>query len=239
MRIQILFDNYPYDDNYAPSWGFSCIVKGLEKTILFDTGNSEDILTANMEAAGVETNEIDIVFISHAHWDHAGGLSALKGIKPGTPVYIVASAEKSLGPSIEELGMKPVIVSEPQEIMQGVFSTGEMESAVINEHSLVIETDRGGVLITGCAHPGIVNIVEKAIELTGKDLFLVLGGFHLSDVPIDAVKATVEKMFECVRYVAPGHCTGDGARDIFRRTFGDRFIESGVGKIIDLETLEM
>lgn len=74
--ITVVFDNNPYKEGLATSWGFSCVVGGTEKTILFDTGGEGSILSANMDALGIDPAEIDVVVLSHIHGDHVGGLGA-------------------------------------------------------------------------------------------------------------------------------------------------------------------
>ncbi len=98
------------------------------------------------------------------------------------------------------------------------------------EQSLIIDSKKGLVVITGCAHPGVVNIVERAKELMKKDkVYLVLGGFH--HPPISCVKEFRKLQVE---KVAPSHCTGDSVREAFRREYEENFIEYGVGKIIEI-----
>jgi 7,8-dihydropterin-6-yl-methyl-4-(beta-D-ribofuranosyl)aminobenzene 5'-phosphate synthase len=114
-----------------------------------------------------------------------------------------------------------------------------MHSMIKNEHALVIITDHGVVVITGCAHPGIVDILRRAKTLTGKEILLVMGGFHLMhDYPasIRSVIAAFEALG--VQYVAPSHCTGEEAIRPFKRAFRNRYIESGVGKIITIDDLK-
>ena len=72
--ITVICDNYPYKEGLNTSWGFSCLIKGLEKTILFDTGVSGTILLANMTKLGIHPEDIDLVVLSHDHDDHVGGL---------------------------------------------------------------------------------------------------------------------------------------------------------------------
>jgi len=76
LEMRILFDNNPYEKGLEVSWGFSCLIKGAEKTILFDTGGDGSILMANIEKMGIDPSEIDLVVLSHDHLDHTGGLSA-------------------------------------------------------------------------------------------------------------------------------------------------------------------
>ena len=96
---------------------------------------------------------------------------------------------------------------------------------------MIIVSKKGLIVITGCAHPGIVNIVKKAKEMfPQKNIYLVLGGFHHppKKVVYELKKLKVEK-------VAPSHCSGDEIRELFKKEFKENFIEIGVGKIIKIE----
>ena len=106
----------------------------------------------------------------------------------------------------------------------------------IREQALVISTDRGLVVVTGCAHPGIVQMVTRAKELFGGRVHLVMGGFHLggkSSVELEAVLADFRRLG--VEKVAPCHCTGDQAIAMFAAEYDGDFIQSGVGRVIVVE----
>jgi len=105
----------------------------------------------------------------------------------------------------------------------------------IPEQALVIRTGQGLVIITGCAHPGIVAIVEQAQEMFAEPIHLVLGGFHLGSkniAEIDAIRRDFRRLG--VAQVAPCHCTGERAISMFAAEYGDNFIQTGVGKLIVL-----
>ena len=74
LTITVVYNNVPYDSRLSTAWGISCFNGGLEKTILFDTGGNGQVLLANMEKTGIAPKEVEIVFLSHIHEDHAGGL---------------------------------------------------------------------------------------------------------------------------------------------------------------------
>ena len=120
------------------------------------------------------------------------------------------------------------------EIFEQASSTGELGTS-IKEQSLIIETDLGLVVITGCAHPGIVDIVRLAMELTGQHVYLVLGGFHLgSECKASILEIADEFQRLGVQRVAPCHCTGDLALQVLAEVYGDEFIKNGVGMILDI-----
>jgi 7,8-dihydropterin-6-yl-methyl-4-(beta-D-ribofuranosyl)aminobenzene 5'-phosphate synthase len=95
------------------------------------------------------------------------------------------------------------------------------------------------IVITGCAHPGIIDIVKQAKTLLSKEIFLVLGGFHLRDKN-DAEIADIIQALQSlgVKYVGASHCTGDNAIRAFHNAFQGRAIRLGAGQVIRLETLE-
>jgi len=125
---------------------------------------------------------------------------------------------------MREAGADLVEVGGPLEICQHLHSTGELEDW-IKEQSLVVEASQRLVVITGCAHPGVVNTVRGAKELTGGGVHLVLGG--ASESRIAGVIEDFQQLG--VRRVAPCHCSGDVARRLFGEAYGADFIPAGVG----------
>jgi 7,8-dihydropterin-6-yl-methyl-4-(beta-D-ribofuranosyl)aminobenzene 5'-phosphate synthase len=123
-------------------------------------------------------------------------------------------------------------IHDPSPICQGVYSTGEL-GLRIKEQSLIICTDQGFILITGCAHPGIVQIVRTARELIQESPLLVIGGFHLAQKNASELKGIISNMKALgARSAAPCHCSGDLTRQMFDAAFGDQYIAGGVGRII-------
>jgi len=229
VTITVLYDNNEYDERLETAWGFSCLVEGLEKTILFDTGGDSATLLRNMRTLGIDPRDVDAVVISHVHGDHVGGLAGFLEENHAVTVHLPQSFPESIKDATREGGAELVEVQEPIEICEHVTSTGEL-GGWIKEQSLVVETSRGLVVITGCAHPGIVNIVRQAKELTGGEVYLVLGGFHLGGASAAEIATIVEDFQQLgVQKVAPCHCSGDLARRLFEEAYGEDFIPAGVG----------
>ena len=126
-------------------------------------------------------------------------------------------------------------VKEPLRICKDVWSTGQMGS-LIKEQSLVIKTIKGLVVITGCAHPGIVNIVKKAKEMFKKEeIYLVMGGFHLLSYSEKETERIIRELKNLeVKKIAPSHCTGVKQIELFKRAWGKDFINSGCGATIGI-----
>jgi 7,8-dihydropterin-6-yl-methyl-4-(beta-D-ribofuranosyl)aminobenzene 5'-phosphate synthase len=238
IEILVVYDNYYCRSDLETGWGFSCLIRGMEKTLLFDTGGSGAVLMRNMEKMAISPEEVDAVVLSHIHGDHTGGLQAVLERKGNVTVYAPASFPDRFKEAVRSYGAEVVSVREPVPICQDVFSTGEMGSFTI-EQSLVLRSDSGLIVITGCAHPGIVKIVEKAKDLIKGEVILAMGGFHLMGTSM----AKMEKIFGRfqdlgVRYVGPCHCTGETQIKAFERAYGDHFLKVGVGKVIRIKDLK-
>ena len=235
ITITILYDNYPFREGLKTDWGFSCIIEGTEKTILFDTGTKSDILLHNIESLKVNTAGVELVALSHVHGDHTGGLSAFLEENKKVSVYVPNSFPVNFKKKVEGSGARLVSVSEPVEICEGVHLTGEMFGPA-NELALILETNKGLVVITGCAHPGIVGMVQRAKEVVEKDVYLVFGGFHLVETSDKKVKAIISQFKDMgVQKVGATHCTGDRAIELFKQAYGENFIQMGVGKVIQIK----
>jgi 7,8-dihydropterin-6-yl-methyl-4-(beta-D-ribofuranosyl)aminobenzene 5'-phosphate synthase len=232
--LTVLYDNYVFQDGCAADWGFAAIIEGFQKTILFDSGTKEDVFLKNVTDLNVDLKKVDLVFISHDHGDHTGGLPAFFKVKSGLPVYVPFGANPAFQSSITQRGGNLIAVKESLPIFPGVFSTGDLGEA-IHEQAIVIDSPEGLVVVTGCAHPGIVLILEKVKEIWKKDIRMVLGGFHLVQTPPAEVEKIVARFKELgVKRVGATHCTGAPAIEMFRKAFGPDFVELGVGRKITI-----
>ena len=236
MKIRVLFDNVPGDTRLEPSWGYSALIETEGGRLLFDTGADGPILLGNMKALDIEPAGITEVAVSHGDWDHTGGLAALieAGARPRLclPPCLVETLGRETGGRAEIVAVKPGM-----EIIESVFSTGEMIAPTDPkkriEQSLILDTGKGIVVLTGCAHPGIVAIAERALELRGGPLLMIMGGFHLLHDDSETIEGVVERLRQLgVQQVAPSHCTGDEAIAVFAREFGDDFLASGLGSVV-------
>lgn len=233
--VTVVYNNILFDEKLEPAWGFSCLVEGAGETILFDTGGNGNVLLSNMENLGIDPEKIDVVFLSHIHGDHTGGLGHFLTANPKVDIYLPRSFPKGLQDELARVSRKVVSVDGPVEICPGIWSTGEM-GEWIKEQSMVITTRRGLVVITGCAHPGIVEIVEKAKDVTGQPVHLVTGGFHLMGYGDREMKKVIGRFRELgVQKVGPSHCTGDEQIDCFREAWGKDFINLGLGGKITVQ----
>ncbi|MCD6345721.1 MAG: MBL fold metallo-hydrolase [Anaerolineae bacterium] len=226
MKFAIVYDNTAFHPHLASAWGFSCLV-GDE--LLFDTGGDGLTLLANMAKMGIAPLKIRTVVLSHPHGDHTGGLGGLlsTGVRPA--VYVPCSFPARFKAKVRAL--TPLIeVHEPREICAGIHTTGEVGRGIV-EQALVVKTrEEEIVVITGCAHPGVVQMVRRAKESTGGEVALVMGGFHLGGASRCQIKHVIAGLRDLgVQQVAPCHCTGDRAREMFAEAYGTDFIPVGAG----------
>jgi 7,8-dihydropterin-6-yl-methyl-4-(beta-D-ribofuranosyl)aminobenzene 5'-phosphate synthase len=230
--ITIVYDNNGYNGRLTAAWGFSCIVKRQQDTILFDTGGDGKVLLSNMARLDINPDGIDAIVLSHIHSDHTGGIDEFLKQNSRLTVYIPLSFPEQMKEHIKAYGVNLVEIHEPRELFAGVFTTGELGGGV-REQSLLVKTSKGLVLITGCAHPGVVNIVKRAKEIAKDKIYIVVGGFHLAGAFPSQINYRAEILLQLgVEKVALCHCSGDEARKLFKDYFGENYLDCGISQEI-------
>ena len=237
MHIKVIINNVIHNPEFRYAWGLSMFIDGLKEGILFDTGPDGDILLKNLELAGVTPTFIKHIFISHIHLDHVGGLTQLLDAVDHQPsVYIPKSISLEFEERIKRHGGNVVRIEKLAKLFDEVYSTGQL-GFVIAEQSMVIKTQHGLTVITGCSHPKISKIVAHVKEsFPDEHIYLVMGGFHLMDKNREYILDTMRYLKELgVEKISPSHCSGDLAREIAKEVFGeDNYIDSGAGAVINI-----
>jgi 7,8-dihydropterin-6-yl-methyl-4-(beta-D-ribofuranosyl)aminobenzene 5'-phosphate synthase len=229
VSLTVAFDNYPFTEGLDTAWGFSCLIETPEEKVMVDAGPDGTGLLANLAALGIDPAGIDRVVFTHNHPDHTtGAVPLLKKTGP-IPVYIPASFPASFRDQVAALVTGLIDVSGPLEIAPGILSTGELAGSP-REQVLIIPISEGAVVVTACAHPGIAALAREAKRQSGKEIALLLGGFHLFQDGDAEVRATIGELKALgVRKVAPCHCTGDRAIELLQEEYGDGCISIGAG----------
>ena len=213
MKVTIVYDNEVKQPGLEADWGFSCLIEAQDMPkILFDTGAIGSILLHNMRQLGLDPSTIGIVVISHPHGDHTGGLQDITEANKEAKLYLPQSfmGRISVG--------KITKVKQPLEICHNIFTTGELGGI---EQSLVVNTDKGFLVIVGCSHPGVGNILDAASRF-GK-VYGILGGFHgFNDF----------ERLSPLSLICPCHCTQ--FKEEIRLIFPDQCLDCGVGVVIEL-----
>ncbi|MDK2891657.1 MBL fold metallo-hydrolase [Methanohalophilus sp.] len=192
-KITVVDDNKT-NGKLNNGWGFSCLVEQGSNKVLFDTGWDGQALLENLEILGINPKTIDILVLSHQHWDHVGGVPHMLHAAGNLKVYVPSSFSPNLKKEIS-IHAEVAEVTNACEIIQGIYSSGELGEKT-PEQSLIIKGKSGIFVITGCAHPGLSPILEVASSF-GK-IVGVLGGLH----SLDEIQ-----LLENMKYIAAGHCT--------------------------------
>lgn len=239
LKFTVIYDNRTCDNNLQEGFGFSCLIEWNNKKILFDTGGNRDAFFANIEKQKISLDSISDVFFSHKHWDHTTAFNEiLNKLQGKTTIHIPEPfnlpLEKQI-PSKLELKKNKCF----EQISPNIYSLtlkGKLYCGLssLHEQSLIFDTPQGLVILTGCAHAGIINIIEATKEkLPDKKIHLVMGGFHLHHSWSYTISKVVKQVQELnVEKVAPCHCAGDTAISQFQKAFGENYIKIGTGSVL-------
>ena len=234
VTVKVIYDNYVHENGLKSDWGYSIIIEGLEKEILFDAGTRPDIFEFNLKKMNLDADKVDMIVFSHEHGDHTEGLPAFVKMKKDIPVLIPFSFSDEFKNKMVSFGLTPVLVKEPAKICENMYTSGEF-TYQIPEQALVLNTKNGLVVITGCSHPGIVEMLKEIKSTFNKNIYMVFGGFHLlvkSKKKMDTI-ITEMKSIGVVKCGAT-HCTGEKQIQMIKEAFGKDYFELGVGNSITL-----
>jgi len=237
MKIRVIFNKDATDKKMRTGWGVSFLVDG---NILFDTGENDASLTENMNNLGIDFDEISAVVISHDHWDHTGGLWRLLKNKEGLKVYACPNFSSKFKNKVKTLKGVLEEVKGITEISKNIFLTGEIageyKGEYLAEQGIVVKTDKGISLITGCAHPGIIKMVDEVKNnFPRDDIYAVLGGFHLLHHSKELIEEIAgEFKQKGVKKAGPTHCSGRGAEKIFKLKYKENFLSGEIGNEMEV-----
>ncbi len=225
----VVYNNMESENNLRCDWGFAAWIKMGEEVVLFDTGNKPAILKQNLEKLNLDPRDISVIAISHDHYDHIGGLeSILSFVTKKTKVYLPGETDLDFQENYPDLNF--IVNDKFQKISKNVWLTTVFENN-IHEQALVIKTEGKLIMITGCAHPGIVEMAESVKnKFSDKKLGLLTGGFHLQAASENEVIQISDNLKALgLEKIAPSHCTGEHSIAVFKENWQENFVQLNIG----------
>ncbi|GAA0178646.1 MBL fold metallo-hydrolase [Clostridium sediminicola] len=277
MKLITLIENNQSSLEYLKyEHGLSIYIECDNKKILFDTGESENFIK-NAEALKVDLTKLDYIVLSHAHYDHCGGLTSLLSnyslsstlclnenffkfsdkfkFKEDVPIkYTGINFNSTI---IKEHNIKVDYLKKnctnlTEKIYLFTNFTNKNKNEIIDQNMryklnemyftddfsrevvLGIDTSAGLLLIVGCAHSGIMNIIEDIKKTTSKPIFGVIGGTHLSKASDERILKTLEYFNQNnIKLAGLCHCSGDKTTEIFKKDFNGNFFINNTGNTLD------
>ena len=255
MKLTVLTENTA-GGRLGAEHGLSYLIEHDGKTILFDTGHS-DLFIKNAEKLGFDLkSDVDVIVLSHGHWDHGDGLRFISGKTLIThPISFIKRYRKAdrsyigLALSKKEIEQKFDLItsSGPYRITENIIFLGEIprnndfeaksttfedeegrDDFVPDDSAMAIVLGDEIVIVTGCSHSGITNITEYARAVTGvKKVRAVIGGFHLKKDDSRTQNATKYFKELGLKELHPSHCTELPALSVFFEEFGISQVKTG------------
>jgi len=275
MRIVNLIENTEGINACLFEHGLSFYIETKKHKLLVDTGQS-DAFIANALKLGINLAEVDIVVLSHGHYDHSGGIMEFAKINSKARILMQKSAtdeyyhknkliEKYIGvdeniktlPGVEllegDLHLDDELFLYSGVTGRRLWPKGNLELMVKkdgafildefkHEQYLVITDDHKKVLISGCAHNGVLNILERYRSIYGNNPDVMISGFHMmkkngeyTQDEIDVIEETAKELSKIHTKFYTGHCTGELPYQIMKEYMGEQlvYVHSGDEVVVD------
>jgi 7,8-dihydropterin-6-yl-methyl-4-(beta-D-ribofuranosyl)aminobenzene 5'-phosphate synthase len=234
--------------------GLSFLIEA-DRKILFDVGPS-DMFKNNALELGLNLDDIYAVVLSHGHWDHGNGLKFIKYKKlichPACFTKRYRKKDKSyigLPVTLEEAreSFDLIVSKEPYNISDKIIFLGEVprrdnfeakstsfifedgkDDFVIDDSALAVKSNQGLIVVAGCSHAGICNIIEYARKVSGiKKVHAIIGGFHLKEVDEVTLETIAYLKKQKIDKIFPSHCVGIPVIKLFEKELGAIRVRSG------------
>lgn len=259
MKIINLVENVPGAAGCEAAHGLSFWIETKKHCVLMDAGPSAALLLKNAGILGIDVSKADTIVLSHGHYDHSDGLTALAG---KAKIYLRKGCEADFysgsGDGLHYIGMAPEVKEMKQlcclegdcELDDELLLFGDItgrrcwpegnrkltvqrdgdfiQDDFSHEQCLLVRENGKAVLFSGCAHNGILNVLERCVEVCGKAPDAVVSGFHMKKSSsytaeeAETIRQTAHELLKwpCMFYT--GHCTGLPAFDMMKEIMGER-----------------
>ncbi|MBN2453688.1 MAG: MBL fold metallo-hydrolase [Candidatus Omnitrophica bacterium] len=236
MKIRILAEGSTKWQRLIKHWGLSILI---DDDILFDTFGKPGYVVKQLKKFGADIGKIKHIIISHDDWDHVAGLWDILAQNRSVTVYICPHFHPEIKAKIGRYGASFVEAAGVTNLRDNIYLGGELTGkrldSDIPEQYMAVKTGSGLAVITGCAHPGIVEITRHAKDVFNSGVDMLIGGFHLKDHAIGKIRDIISELKKLgVRRMMPFHCTGRSAQELIIKEYGDNCVIPGEGLITDL-----
>ncbi len=269
MRIVNLVEDTPGSPGCGYEHGLSFYVETRKHKLLVDSG-ATDLFRYNAQTLGIDLKQVDILVLSHGHYDHGGGIAAFTQWNPEASVYMKSGAgaayyhvkdsgAKYIGIDKNILQLKQCVTVEgdlriDEELFLFSGLSGEkypargnrelkrkegdnfVQDTFDHEQCVAVAQDGLHVLLSGCAHNGILNILDRYASIFHAMPDIVISGFHLqqkeayTEADISNIERMAYELLETGALFYTGHCTGGEACGVMKKIMGAKLqvIHSGM-----------
>lgn len=268
MKIITLVENTTQNPALIAEHGLSIYIETANHKLLLDAG-STDALLHNAEILGIDLTQADTLILSHGHYDHSGGILPFVCKNPHAQIYMQRKALDDYYHGERYIGIDKGIARLPQvHLLDGDFKidtelslftnvTGrrhwpkgnigltrrmngyDTQDSFDHEQCLVISDGDEKILLSGCAHNGILNILDHYRVLYNSLPNVVISGFHMmkktcnyTEEESALITRTAEELCQLNIKFYTGHCTGQPAYDMMKPIMKDKLQPIYAGCII-------
>ena len=234
LEITVLVDDRSVDEIKLRSiHGSALYIETMGHYILFDTGPNPDILRDNSESLDIDLSLLDAVIISHVHTPHTGGLPYVGWVAPSTRTYIPYASGSYFEQIVKKNGLVPIEVIDWIRIFPNIYITKPYYGPPW-EHFLVIDSEKGTIVFSGCMHPNPKEVLASIHRYFNKEIYAVIGGFHLVNAPEKIVRTLADYLSSLSTYIVPLHCSGIKFIEYLAMRYPGKLIKAMAGSTIKL-----
>lgn len=269
MRLIIVIEDTCGNLNCASEHGLCIYAETGQHKLLLDTG-ATSAFAKNAETLGIDLNQIDTVILSHGHYDHSGGIMEFRKRNNHAKIYMQRKAagdyyhgERYIGIDKEILQISNICLLDGNfqiddelylfagiegrrhwpkgnQTLSSMLNGRHVQDDFSHEQCLAISQDGCDILLSGCAHNGILNILDKYESIFRKMPDVVVSGFHMmkkseyEEDEIAAIEETARELKKLDTLFYTGHCTGQQAFDIMHGIMGEQLRQMHSGEEIAL-----
>jgi len=269
MKIVTLIENTCGNNNCIAEHGLSLYVETKKHKLLMDAGQTDAVLK-NATVLGIDLESVDTIVLSHGNYDHSGGIMPISRINVTADIYMQKTASEPHYNGEKYIGIDKNILTLPNvKLVEDIFKIDDelflfsnisgrrcypqgnkklscMKNGILvqdnfsHEQCLVISQNNKKWLLSGCAHNGVLNILDRYRELFGSEPDYMVSGFHMmkadgyDENDRKIIEGTAEELAKLPTLFFTGHCTHHQPYEMMKPILGDKITEICTGFIIEI-----